>query len=349
MVDVLEQNLLLLTVHRQFNRLLSDLALSSDICPFLYEVIKTVEHFLPGSKVSILTLDQAQGTLHSGAKNNLPDFYNEAIEGVEIGANVGSCGAAAFLNQPVIIENINTHENWAPFLELTQRANLHACWSIPFSDSHKNVMGTFAIYHHQPKCPTKAEIEIVEVAALITSVAMEKLKLEKQLRFSATHDELTRLHNRAYLNDAGEKFISLCARKDLNCSVLFIDLDKFKRINDAFGHKVGDELLVDVSKTLIIETRDSDIVSRFGGDEFIILMEHTSELDGEMIAKRIHTAILNSVPEKFLALNFGASIGVALMLSNNSMTLKKLINLADSAMYYAKQNQLGVHVNTDVR
>lgn len=342
----MDQNVFLLTAHRQFNRLLSDLALSSDITPFLKEVINTVEHFLPGCKVSILTLNREQNTLHGGAKNNLPDFYNDAIEGVKIGENVGSCGAAAFLNKPVIVENINSHANWQPYLAITQQANLHACWSIPFTDSHNEVMGTFAIYHHEVKSPTEAEIEIVKVAALITSVAMEKLKLEKQLVFSATHDELTRLHNRAYLNDAGESFLSLCARNEMNCSVLFMDLNKFKCVNDELGHKAGDELLVHVAKVIQKQTRKSDISARFGGDEFIIIMENTSENDGESVAKRIHQAIMDSVSENILALNFGVSIGIAKMSENEQLSLKKLIHIADEAMYFAKQNGLGVYTKS---
>ncbi|RZQ55154.1 diguanylate cyclase [Pseudoalteromonas phenolica] len=345
MVSSLDQNLFLLTAHRQFNRLLSDLALSSEISPFLNEVIKTVEQFLPGCKVSILTLNREHNTLHSGAKNNLPDFYNDAIEGVKIGENVGSCGAAAFLNKPVIIENINSHINWQPYLALTQQANLHACWSIPFTDSYKDVMGTFAIYHHEVKAPTEAEIEIVEVAALITSVAMEKVKLEEQLIFSATHDELTRIHNRAYLNEAGENFLSLCARNEMSCSVLFIDLNKFKRVNDELGHKAGDELLVQVANVIKEQTRASDITARFGGDEFIILMENNAGNEGEKVAKRIHHAILEAVSSSITSLGFGVSIGVAHMSSHEQLSLKKLIHVADEAMYFAKENNLGVYVS----
>ena len=167
---------------------------------------------------------------------------------------------------------------------------------------------------------------------------MEKLKLEEQLIFSATHDELTRLHNRAFLNEAGENFLSLCTRNEMNCSVLFMDLNKFKRVNDELGHKAGDELLVHVAKIIKKQTRKSDISARFGGDEFIIIMENTAEDDGESVAKRIHHAIMDSVSENILALNFGMSIGVARMSAYEKLSLKKLINIADEAMYFAKQN-----------
>jgi diguanylate cyclase (GGDEF)-like protein len=333
---------LLLSAHQRFNTLLSDLAIRSDITPFLNQVILSVEEFMPSCKVSILTLDADTQTLHSGASNHLPAFYNRAIEGIAIGEHVGSCGAAAYLNQAVIVEDINTHPNWQPYLALTQQANLHSCWSVPFSDSHNNVMGTFAIYHHEPKCPTQVEQEIINVAALITSVAMEKVKLEAKLRYKATHDEVTGLHNRAYLNDIGESFISLCHRKRLNCSLLFIDLNNFKRVNDKLGHKAGDELLVEVAKIIKNQTRSCDISARFGGDEFIVLMENTKKLDGQEVAARIHTLISNIANDAILELGFGASIGVS-TLEKEQLSLNQLIYRADQAMYYAKQNSLGIY------
>ncbi|WP_372765913.1 diguanylate cyclase [Pseudoalteromonas sp.] len=333
---------LLLSAHRRFNDLLSALALSADIQPFLAKVIAAVEEFLPDSKVTILILNQETNTLHSGAKNNLPDFYNEAIEGVEIGASIGSCGAAAYLNKTVIVENINSHPNWHSLLPLTQKANLHSCWAVPICNSSNDVIGTFAIYHHQPKTPTAVEHEIVNVAALITSVAIEKRELEEKLRFNASHDELTGLFNRAYLNNVGDSFISLCIRNNLNCSILFLDLNKFKRVNDVFGHKRGDKLLCQIANIIQQQTRSSDIAVRFGGDEFIIIMENSNDLDGEKVARRIHQLILESVSNEILALDFGVSIGVA-MLNNKPQSLSQLISRADQAMYIAKRSNLGIY------
>ncbi|PSV28556.1 diguanylate cyclase [Photobacterium sp. GB-72] len=346
-MPIVKKESILLSAHRKFNLLLSDLVLSSKIEPFLEQMVDMVESFLPGSKVSILTLNQQQGTLHTGIKNNLPDFYNEAVNGIKIGKNVGSCGAAAFLNKTIIASNINEHPNWKPFLAVTQKANLHSCWSVPYTDSNSNVLGTFAIYHNEPKSPSDIEEEIVNVAALIISVAYEKLILEEQLRFSATHDELTKLHNRTYLNEVATKFLSLCLRKNLKSSLLFIDLDKFKLVNDNLGHKVGDDLLVLVSDVISQQVRDCDIASRFGGDEFIIVMENTHTRDGTQVANRLHDAIMAKVPSDILDLGFGVSIGVATSTEENQ-ALDQLIQKADQAMYHAKQHRLGVYSDTSL-
>ena len=152
------------------------------------------------------------------------------------------------------------------------------------------------------------------------------------MRFSATHDELTKLYNRTYLNEAGESFVALCERQQLNCSLLFIDLNKFKRVNDEFGHKAGDDLLMQVADIINQETRSSDIVARIGGDEFIILMENSIELDGGEVANRIHKAILSQISNEILSLGFGISIGVASRREKQHLSLSQLLQNADQAM-----------------
>ena len=104
----------------------------------------------------------------------MPAFYNEAIEGVEIGEKIGSCGAAAYKKERVIVEDINSHENWAAFLELTQKANLHACWSEPILSSNKEILGTFAIYNNSPKAPSSFELKLISSYANLASIAIEK-------------------------------------------------------------------------------------------------------------------------------------------------------------------------------
>lgn len=339
----MSHQLQLLNAHRQFNKLLSSLALGGSVEHFLQQVIHTVEEIIPECKASILFLDSSSSSLYSGSENRLPDFYNQAIDGVTIGEKIGSCGAAAYLNEAVIVTDINTHENWQDYLALTQQANLHACWSVPFCSPKNKVLGTFAIYHHQPKSPSPEEREIIDMAALITSVALEKQALEAKLNFAANHDELTKLHNRMYLNDAGEALLALCQRKKLTSSLLFIDLNKFKNVNDKLGHKAGDELLIEVANILKQQTRDADICARFGGDEFIILMQNECDDDGTLIANRIHKQLLNTISQEILSLGFGISIGVTTFSPKSPASLSKLINQADQAMYHAKKHALGVH------
>jgi len=329
----------LLEAHRKFNTLLRDLALGIEIDTFMQRVVETVEECIPHSFASILHLDPQTKTLHSAAKNNLPEFYNLAINGVEIGPEVGSCGAAAYLKEPVIASNINTHPNWKNYLELTQKANLHACWSIPILCSKKKVLGTFAIYHQSPTTPEAEEREILDIAALVVSVAIEKQELEKKITYAATHDELTGLYNRNYLNQAGEALLSISKRKQQPLALLFLDLNKFKRVNDNLGHKHGDILLKQIAEEIRLSIRPSDIAVRFGGDEFIILMLIENVEESTLIADRIQKNIKSTTNKAILELGFGVSIGIASNTNNYKLTLSKLINMADKAMYYSKKHQ----------
>jgi len=120
----------------------------------------------------------------SGAAPSLPDFYTEAINGVEIGMGVGACGTAAFSNERVIVEDIQNHPYWAPYKKIASKARLLACWSEPIRSTQGKVLGTFAIYHRKVNQPTEANITLIEQAASLASIAIEKTQANLALKAS---------------------------------------------------------------------------------------------------------------------------------------------------------------------
>ncbi|MEW6990240.1 EAL domain-containing protein [Colwelliaceae bacterium 6441] len=150
----------------------------------LETIVLDVEQENPAMLCSILCLDETGKHLLSGAAPSLPDFYNEAINGVEIGLGVGSCGTAAFSNERVIVEDIQSHPYWTLYKELANKATLGACWSEPIRSSKGEVLGTFAIYHHQANKPSSANIIVIEQAAHLASIAIEKTKIKSILQSS---------------------------------------------------------------------------------------------------------------------------------------------------------------------
>ncbi|GAK23755.1 GGDEF domain protein [Vibrio sp. JCM 19052] len=234
----------LLDAHRAVNRLLGKLALGMERDSLNHEVIKLSEHLFGKRQASILRLHPDTNTLHLEFAPHLPDFYNQAIEGVPIGPDIGSCGAAAFLKQTVVVSDIDHHANWAAFLELTQQAQLRACWSVPIIASDGHVLGTFAIYSNTPSEPHPYELEVLEMLAALYAVALEKYRLEEQLHFHASRDPLTHCFNRrALLTEVDRKINHKCARSAV-VGCFFVDIDEFKYINDRFGHETGDQVLV---------------------------------------------------------------------------------------------------------
>ena len=123
---------------------------------------------------SVLLLDEAGKRLLNGTAPSLPSFYSEAIHGIEIGQGVGSCGTAAFTNERVIVEDIQSHPYWTPYRELASKAGLQSCWSEPIRSPQKKVLGTFAIYHHTVSKPKESDILLIEQAASLASIVIEK-------------------------------------------------------------------------------------------------------------------------------------------------------------------------------
>jgi len=188
------------------------------------------------------------------------------------------------------------------------------------------------------------EIELQEREVLEHALAAAQAH-EKSARHAAFHDALTALPNRVLFNDRLEHGLAQAKRHEWTLAVMFIDLDRFKDINDTHGHVVGDSVLQTIASRLTAVTRDEDTVSRHGGDEFLyLLLEIKQDVDAIAIAEKVRAAlgepcevILNDVP---LSVHVGCSIGIA-MYPNDGLTAEALILSADRAMYQAKRNQSG--------
>ena len=152
---------------------------------------KTVETRLQeGVMASILLLDQEGGRLYHGAAPSLPEAYSRAIDGLVIGPAVGSCGTAAFRNETVIVENIETDPLWVLYRDVALAHGLHACWSMPIRSSNR-VLGTFALYYPEVRNPSPADYAVVELLAHTAAVVIERdlqnrerMKSERALRES---------------------------------------------------------------------------------------------------------------------------------------------------------------------
>ena len=163
--------------------------------------------------------------------------------------------------------------------------------------------------------------------------------------YAALHDGLTGLPNRALFHDRLEHGIAQAQRHGWNLAVMFLDLDNFKDINDAYGHSAGDAVLWTVAKRLRENTRNDDTICRHGGDEFLyLLMENRDERDVAAIAEKIINVIQApcdmSAGDANISPCVKASIGIALF-PKDGATPDALIKSADKAMYQAKQNKCG--------
>lgn len=169
------------------------------------------------------------------------------------------------------------------------------------------------------------------------SEAVEARQRIEQLAFN---DPLTGLPNRLRLNERLEFSIELARREGTRFAVLFIDIDRFKHINDSLGHVFGDRVLIEVARRIQQCLRQVDTLARLGGDEFLILLHHVGRCEAETVARRLLESIARPFEFDGLKFSLSCSIGIALY-PEDGETLDDLVKNADSAMYYVKEHGRG--------
>ena len=318
------------------------LAKNEPLDVILEAIVKGVEQIKPEMLCSILLRDKTGKHLGQGIAPSLAEFYNAEIEGIEIGLGVGSCGTAAFTGQRVIVENIQTHPYWSAFKSLAARAELASCWSQPVFSSSGEILGTFAIYHHEISAPGDSDIDIIEQSARLVSIAIEHKQVEDEIKRMAFYDPLTHLPNRRLLLDRFKQAAASMAHSGKGAALLFIDLDKFKALNDSLGHDMGDRLLQQVAQRLTACVRESDTVSRLSGDEFVIILQNLGDeaivtaTQTEFIGTKILASLSQPYQLSSHSYTIYPSIG-ALLLDGSHQDADVFLKHADMAMYQAKK------------
>ncbi|HEX6342228.1 GAF domain-containing SpoIIE family protein phosphatase [Umezawaea sp.] len=159
--------------------LLEQIARQAPLREVLDGMVRVIEHFTPGTLVSVLLADEDGKHLRHGAAPSLPDFYNDAIDGIATGEGIGSCGTAAHRRSPVVVSDIADDPFWADFGELAAAASLAACWSTPILARDGRLLGTFAMYHRSPRHPEETDLALARVFTDTAALAIERHHTER--------------------------------------------------------------------------------------------------------------------------------------------------------------------------
>ena len=186
-------------------------------------------------------------------------------------------------------------------------------------------------------------LEIEVLAGSIDQMRQAVSEREDRILRLAYHDALTGLANRARLIDRLEQLIALSKRSGDPVSVLLMDLDRFKYVNDVLGHQHGDVVLQEVARRLTTLLRDSDTVARLGGDEFAVLLPHTTSAAAEAVAEKVTAELDIPIEIEGQNVDVGASVGIATF-PEHGTDAATLLREADVAMYAAKRSNVGVMV-----
>ena len=198
-------------------------------------------------------------------------------------------------------------------------------------------MKTQAFGKESIKLPPVKYIETQILCDSFSQMNKQIVLRQNDLEYQATHDGLTSLPNRVLLDDRIDYAIHQASRSRSKFSLMLIDMDNFKEVNDTLGHHIGDALLQDVSNRLLNVLRDIDTVARLGGDEFAILIQDCDQNQVITVAEKIQQSFESSVIINELQLYISASIGIAVY-PDHGQDGHNLLRLADIAMYRAKQN-----------
>ncbi|MGQ5522226.1 sensor domain-containing protein [Chitinimonas sp. PSY-7] len=313
---------------------LEAVAAGYNISHLLKLLAQRVEMLTKDAFCSILVLEGDQ--LFTGAAPSLPESYNQAIDGVRIGPTIGSCGTAAYFDRSIEVNDISTDPLWADFKGLALQHGLAACWSTPIHASDGRVLGTFALYFREKRGPSDYHRRVLNACTHLAGIAIEHRAAEARVHTLAFYDSLTGLPNRTLFADRVELALARAQRDSTQLALLFIDLDRFKTINDSLGHASGDRLLQAIAKRLEALVRDSDTVCRLGGDEFVLLLPDCDMGGAATIAEKLIVSAAEKVEFDGIVLNPSASVGISLYPSDGE-DYDTLLKNADTAMYRAKE------------
>lgn len=205
-------------------------------------------------------------------------------------------------------------------------------------DSRGHVAGTFGLGSREKNAFSEKDLPLLTQLSKQISVAIENVKLYQQTKETSILDDVSSLFNFRYFHQALERELKLVARHKSRLSLLFIDLDKFKQINDTHGHLRGSKVLREVGFLLRAAIRETDIAARYGGDEFVVILPDTDYPQAKRLGERMRQLILRTtfLKEEGINARLGASIGLATF-PTEAPSKDELIHLADERMYRDKE------------
>lgn len=326
------------TMRADQNRVLEMIATSTPLEEVLSYVTRLVESQITGAVCAALLRDEDGQHLKMGAAPSLPERYRKQIHGSLIGPDAWPSGRAIHLRQPVYVPDVTQDEFFRQEMENCDVHGYGACWALPILSHDASALGALTLFVRHPHKPTAFEAQAIEMATRIMAIAIEGSQAEERIRHMANHDALTGLPNRALLSDRLNQALLHAQRYQNGVTVVFLDIDNFKLINDSLGHRAGDDLLKTLAKRMVRCVRRTDTVVRLGGDEFVIvLFDQAHNGDGiTTIIEEIRDTIREPVELNGQIYQVTCSMGIA-SYPNDGADAETLLMNADAAMYHAKE------------
>ena len=259
------------------------------------------------------------------------------LKDVRLKIGQGLAGWSALHGKAVVVPDVDKDSRFCPEVDAVTSVQTRSVVCVPIK-SKERVLGVIELVN----CLGKGRMEERDIALLqamadYAAIAIENARQLERIHELTLTDDCTTLYNARHLNAVLDAEISRSARYGYEFSLLFMDLDKFKEVNDTHGHLIGSKLLYEIGLRVKIHCRVIDYAFRYGGDEFVVLLPQTNKENAFIVARRLHRLLGETVffKDEGLDIRITASIGLAAY-PTDAKTKADLLRLADEAMYFVK-------------
>ena len=296
----------------------------------LTDIVEMVEHWIPDSVAAITVVDDTEGIVYVAAAPNLPEDARAAIGGFP------SAAIDTLYPEDVIVTDVKVNPQHPVTGEVLLSHGFTSWWAGAINEAEGGTrLGAVVVLRRDDAQPTPSERTLLASAGNLAAIAIARDRTQTLLAHQATHDTLTGLPNRQLALDRLRRIELRPRRGGPLTAVLFLDIDRFKVLNDSVGHEAGDRLLVEMGQRLRDAMRPGDLITRFGGDEFVMVCEQIgTEIDAYALANRMLEVVQAPFAIDGTDIVVTASIGIAM---TGHESPEALLRDADAAMYLAKE------------
>ncbi len=300
----------------------------------LAQLSAAVERQVPGSSAAVITIQDGDIEIH-GDRLSTPWRLCLETGGLSLAMHLSSTAWAAADRCGVTF--VQTDPAWQAAREQAATEGLRAAWAVVVQSTDHTPLGLLALFCDQSRRPSRSESQTLDMAGKLATICVEHHARTRQLSHLVRHDALTGLPNRILYEDRVQQALAIARRNKTSLAVMVLDIDKFKAINDTFGHYAGDHLLQQFAQRLRPILRETDTMARMGGDEFVIVLPCITGRDG---AAAVAGKLIRSLAIPFdlagQAISATCSIGVAVFPEDgeDAVTLQRV---ADAALYRQKE------------
>jgi diguanylate cyclase (GGDEF)-like protein/PAS domain S-box-containing protein len=284
---------------------------------------------------AIMTLDD-ENSLQLLAAPKLPSSLQKALHKLQVAEGESASGTAVYRNEVILCQNIETNPLWDKLKKNIIPLGYTGSYSVPIKGSEGSPLGVITFYYKHHKIPSNLHQDLINVLEPLCALTIEREKQRENIRQLAYYDALTTLPNRSLLHANAEHILQDANKNETKLAILFLDVDRFKHVNDSFGHPVGDEYLVRLAERLTAAIHgSSSVVGRLSGDEFVIVTPYTETNELNFFVEELRLKISSPLTIQNNKLTPSMSIGISTF-PDDGHDVGTLIHRADIAMYQAK-------------